>query len=196
VTIAAQLAGGRIQRLCRGPPLANPVLIATLIVGAILLATGESYASYFAGAQFAHVLLGPATVALAVPLARSLHLVKRSLVPSSLALFAGTTTSILSGQALVRALGGGSILALSMAPKAATTPIAMAISQQIGGVPALTASQRASRAVVSPLPAPPRAINSRRPSQRWAWVSTGSSPRGRAAAGDVLEVKGAGFAGT
>jgi putative effector of murein hydrolase len=138
-TLAAYALGQAARRACRGSPLVNPVLIAIVLMAALLKATGTPYATYFAGAQFIHFLLGPATVALAVPLARNLSHVRRSFHGVGLALFAGSLTSTLSGVAVVWLLGGGRVLALSMAPKAITTPIAMAVAQQTGGVPALTA---------------------------------------------------------
>ena len=64
----------------------------------------------------------------------------RNLTSISLALLAGCLTSVITGVGLVLALGGTRDVALSMAPKAVTTPIAMAVSQEIGGVPALTAA--------------------------------------------------------
>jgi putative effector of murein hydrolase len=140
VTLAAYLLAQRLQTLCRGATLANPLLIAIALVAALVLATGSSYSTYFAGAQFINFLLGPATVALAVPLARNIRHVSRSLKGVSLALVAGSLASTLSGIALVWALGGTRSVALSMAPKAVTTPIAMAVSQEIGGLPALTAA--------------------------------------------------------
>jgi len=140
VTLAAYLGARRLQRLLGGSPLANPVLVAIVLVGAVVLATGTSYPAYFAGAQFINFLLGPATVALAVPLARNLHHVRRSLSGIGFALLAGSMTSILSGIGLVWVLGGTRAVALSMAPKAVTTPIAMAVASEIGGIPALTAA--------------------------------------------------------
>jgi putative effector of murein hydrolase len=139
VTIAAYVMGRLVQRACRDTPFANPVLIAILLVAAVLLATGTSYRTYFAGAQFIHFLLGPAIIALAVPIAKNLHYLRSNLHSIGLALLAGSVTSIVSGIAIVWVLGGSRLVALSMAPKAVTTPIAMAVSQQIGGVPALTA---------------------------------------------------------
>lgn len=140
VTLAAYAAGRQVQRACGGSPFASPVLIAILIVGATLLGTHTSYETYFAGAQFIHFLLGPVTVALAVPLAENFALVRRHLSSIGLALLAGSLTSVISGVGIVWLLGGSRSVALSMAPKAVTTPIAMAVSNQIGGVPALTAS--------------------------------------------------------
>ncbi|MBO1326678.1 LrgB family protein [Acetobacter sp. TBRC 12305] len=140
VTLAAYVAGRWVQSLCGGSPYASPVLIAIILVGCGLVVTGTSYTTYFAGAQFINFLLGPVTVALAVPLAENFGLVWRNLTSIGLALLAGSLTSVISGIGLVWALGGTRDVALSMAPKAVTTPIAMAVSEQIGGVPALTAA--------------------------------------------------------
>jgi putative effector of murein hydrolase len=140
VTIAAYVFGQMVQRACKGAPLANPVLIAILLVSVLLEATGTPYARYFAGARSIQFLLGPATVALAVPLTLNLNHVRRSFPGVSLALLAGSLISALSGVAVVAWLGGGGDIAFSMAPKAATTPIALSLSQEIGGVPVLTAT--------------------------------------------------------
>jgi putative effector of murein hydrolase len=140
VTLTAYVAARRVQRACNGSAFANPVLIATIVVGVIVMATGTSYRTYFAGAQFINFLLGPVTIALAIPLARNMGYVHRNLRSVGLALLAGSVTSIVSGVAIVWLFGGSRVVALSMAPKAVTTPIAMAVSEQIGGVPALTAA--------------------------------------------------------
>ncbi len=139
-TLGAYLIGRAVQRACGGSAWANPVLIAILIVGSLVTATSTSYETYFSGAQFIHFLLGPATVALAVPLANNIGHVRKSLSGMALALFAGSVTSIAAGILLVRLFGGSTVLALSMAPKGVTTPIAMAVAQQTGGSPALTAA--------------------------------------------------------
>jgi predicted murein hydrolase (TIGR00659 family) len=83
--------------------------------------------------------LGPATVALAVPLYRQAHHLKELLVPMLIALPLGAFVAITSGMLLVRALGGDRELELTMAPKSATTPIAIAITEQIGGITSLVA---------------------------------------------------------
>jgi putative effector of murein hydrolase len=140
VTFAAYVAGRAMQRACGGSPFASPVLAAIAAVAAIVLATGTDYKTYFAGAQFINFLLGPATVALAIPLARNARLIRKNLHSVGLALLTGCVTSVVSGVALVWIAGGSRTVALSMAPKAVTTPIAVAVSEQIGGVPALTAA--------------------------------------------------------
>jgi putative effector of murein hydrolase len=140
LTLGGYLAGRRIQTATGGVPAANPVLIAVLIVIAVLAVTGTPYRTYFAGAQFLHFLLGPATIALAIPFARNFAMIRENLKSIVIALLAGSVTSIVSGIAIVQMFGGTHTVALSMAPKAATTPIAMAVSQQLGGTPSLTAS--------------------------------------------------------
>jgi predicted murein hydrolase (TIGR00659 family) len=140
VTLGAYAAARKLQQLSAGRPYVNPVLLAIIIVATVVLATGTSYKTYFAGTWFFNFLLGPATVALAVPLARNLSHVWRSMRGIALALLAGSLTSIISGAALVWVLGGSRQVALSIAPKSVTTPIAMALSQEIGGLPPLTAA--------------------------------------------------------
>jgi len=120
-------------------PLANPVAIAVAIIVALLTLTGTPYATYFEGAQFVHFLLGPATVALAVPLYAQLPRLKRMLGPALLALLAGSVTAIVTAVAVGWALGGSRETLLSLAPKSVTTPIAMGIAEKIGGLPSLTA---------------------------------------------------------
>ncbi len=139
LTIGAYSCAHAIYARCRFSPLANPAAAAILMIGAVLALTGMSYERYFSGAQFVHFLLGPATVALAIPLARQLPRVRRVMFPVLCALLAGSTTAMVSAVLLVKAFGGSTLLALSVGPKSATTPIAMAASQQLGGIPSLTA---------------------------------------------------------
>jgi predicted murein hydrolase (TIGR00659 family) len=115
------------------------VAIAIVLISAVLAGSGMSYQRYFAGAQFVHFLLGPATVALAVPLARQFPRMRRSLLPLSCALLCGCVTAIVSAVAIARLLGATPQLLRSIGPKSATTPIAMAVAERLGGLPALTA---------------------------------------------------------
>jgi len=139
ITVAAYVCGLAIQRACGGSAFASPVLTAIFLISLVVLMTGTDYRTYFANVQLINFLLGPATVALAIPLARNGRLVRENLHSIALALIAGSLVSIVSGCAIVWLFGGSREVALSTAPKAATTPIAVAISQEIGGVPALTA---------------------------------------------------------
>jgi putative effector of murein hydrolase len=139
ITLCAYVVAHAVYARCKLSPLANPVAIAIALVALVLAASGMSYQRYFAGAQFVHFLLGPATVALAVPLARQWPRLRRLLVPVGCALLAGCVTAIVSAVALARLLGADARLALTLGPKSATTPIAMAVAQRLGGYPSLTA---------------------------------------------------------
>lgn len=120
-------------------PWANPVLWTVLVIAGGLLATGVSYPTYFAGAQFIHFLLGPAVVALAWPMwERRAELRKRWRV-LLLAALAGGTAAAVSALALGWALGLPAEVVLSLAPKSVTAPVAMGIADKIGGIPALAA---------------------------------------------------------
>ncbi|TNF61705.1 MAG: LrgB family protein [Burkholderiales bacterium] len=120
-------------------PLANPVAIAVVGLGLLLWATGTPYATYFEGAQFVHFLLGPATVALAVPLLEQLPRLRRLWLPLLGALVAGTLAATASAIAIGWLLGASKATLASLAPKSVTTPVAMGIAEQIGGLPSLTA---------------------------------------------------------
>jgi predicted murein hydrolase (TIGR00659 family) len=120
-------------------PLLNPVAVAVAALVALLKFSGTSYESYFEGAKFVHFLLGPATVALAVPLYAQLDKLKSALVPIGGALLAGATTALVSAVVIAWALGAGEVTLLSIAPKSVTTPIAMGIVERLGGLPSLTA---------------------------------------------------------
>jgi predicted murein hydrolase (TIGR00659 family) len=120
-------------------PAANPVAISVAIIVALLTLTGTPYATYFDGAQFVHFLLGPATVALAVPLYAQLPRLKRMFGPALLALAIGSLTAIVSAIAVGWVLSASRPTLMSLAPKSVTTPIAMGIAEKIGGLPSLTA---------------------------------------------------------
>ena len=119
--------------------LLNPVLISIMIVAAILWSTGTSYDHYFERVQLIHLLLGPATVALAVPLYTYVKRIRENAVPLLVALFAGSLTAVLSALGLGAVLGAEVTTLLSLAPKSVTTPIAMGVTEEIGGLPPLTA---------------------------------------------------------
>ncbi|WP_434515607.1 LrgB family protein [Dechloromonas sp. ARDL1] len=120
-------------------PLANPVLIAVVALVLFLLATETRYETYFAGAQFVHFLLGPATVALAVPLYTQFKRVRAMGLPLLAGLVAGSLTAIVSAVGVGQLFGASTATQLSLAPKSVTTPIAMGIAERIGGIPSLTA---------------------------------------------------------
>lgn len=117
----------------------NPVLIAIVLLVALLRATSTPYQAYFDGAQYIHFLLGPATVALAVPLFEQRAMLRQLLVPAIGTLVVGSIAAILLTIGLGKIFGASRLITLSMIPKSVTTPIAMGVAEEIGGIPSLTA---------------------------------------------------------
>lgn len=138
-TLIAYAAADAISAALHRHPLANPVLMAVAFLSAILLSTGTQFPTYFAGAQFVHFLLGPATVALAIPLVRYLPEVRRALVPMLAALIVGSVTAISSAVLLGKLFGLDRGAMLALAPKSSTAAIAMGIAEKTGAEPSLTA---------------------------------------------------------
>ncbi|MBR3372373.1 MAG: LrgB family protein [Rhodobacteraceae bacterium] len=138
-TLIAYLAGDYLAQRAGRAPLVNPVLVAVILLAALLWATDTSYATYFEGAQFVHFLLGPATVALAVPLWLNWPTVRRAALPIAAALLAGSGMAVLSALAIGHAMGLSPELLATLAPKGTTAPVALGISQNLGGSPTLTA---------------------------------------------------------
>ena len=122
--------------------------LAIVILASVLTVTGTPYRTYFEGAQFVHFLLGPATVALAVPLMEQWHRLKRLWWPLLAGLAGGTMAGTLSALVLGRWLGASDATLASLAPKSVTTPVAMGIAEQLGGLPSLTAVLVVSTGIV------------------------------------------------
>jgi predicted murein hydrolase (TIGR00659 family) len=140
VTLIAYGIGDWCFTKCGANPIVNPVAIAAGLLIALLMLTGTDYQTYFDGAQFVHFMLGPATVALAMPLFRNLPRVKAAMVPMLAALIVGTVTAVGTALGVAALFGASTETLLSLAPKSVTSPIAMGISETIGGLPSLTAS--------------------------------------------------------
>ena len=139
LTLVAYQVGVWAFERCGRTPLVNPVLIAVILIIAALKGLGIDYKTYFDGAQFVHFLLGPATVALAVPLYNQFRQVRRSAPAMLAALIVGSLTAAGSAVGLGWLFGASERTLLSLAPKSVTTPIAMGIAEQLGGLPSLTA---------------------------------------------------------
>jgi predicted murein hydrolase (TIGR00659 family) len=119
--------------------LANPTVLSIVILAVALLATGTSYKAYFTGAVYIHFLLGPATVALAVPMYANWEAIKKNFVAILVSLSAGSFAAASSAMLIAHAMGASRAVVISLGPKSVTTPIAMGISQNLGGQPSLTA---------------------------------------------------------
>lgn len=119
-------------------PLANPLLIAGAMIILLLQALKIPLENYQNGGSIITMLLGPATVALAVSIHRQIEVLKRNFLPVVLGCLAGSVTSMVSAYALAKLFGLDDSLMMSLLPKSVTTPIAMEISRQGGGVVAIT----------------------------------------------------------
>jgi len=139
VTLVVFLCASMIYRKTKLNPILNPVLLSVICIVLFLKISKTDYATYFEGAQFVHFLLGPTTVALAVPLYRQFERVKRSLFAILISLLIGSTTSVVTAVTIALLFRVENLSLISVAPKSVTAPVAMGISEQLGGLPSLTA---------------------------------------------------------
>jgi predicted murein hydrolase (TIGR00659 family) len=139
LTLGAYQASRTLWRRTHGHSLVNPVLVAIAVVGALLLLLHIPYADYMRGGQYVSFLLGPATVALAVPLHRQVIHIREAALSVALCVLVGSVAGIVVAIAATTAFGGDHTLALTMAPKSVTTPVAIALARSSGGVPELAA---------------------------------------------------------
>lgn len=139
ITLVAYGLAYRLYLRSNSNPLANPVVTSVAMLIALLLVTNTSYNDYFEGGQFVHFLLGPATVALAVPLYQQFSRLRQLWLPVTISLICGVLIAAGSSIGLAWLLGGSLEIQMSLAPKSATAPVAMGISEKIGGLPSLTA---------------------------------------------------------
>lgn len=140
ITLVAYNLAYRLYVYAGYHPFLNPVVTSVAMLISFLLLMNISYETYFEGGQFIHFLLGPATVALAIPLYQQVSKLKRLWLPMMVALTAGVIINTLSVVFIARLLGASVQTQLSLAPKSVTAAVAMGISEQIGGLPTLTAA--------------------------------------------------------
>lgn len=192
-TLVAYGGADALSARLKRHPLANPVLITVATVSGLLIATGTSFPSYFAGAQFIHFLLGPATVALAFPLWQARAQIRRYAAPLAAALVVGSVTAIASATLLARAFGLTRETTLALAPKSATAPIAMGVAQTIGAEPGLTAALVILTGVVGAILVTPlmNALKITDPAARGFAVGVAAHGIGTARAFQVSPVAGA-----
>lgn len=139
VTLLAYSLAYRLYVFVNSNPLLHPVVMTVGLLIALLFLTGMPYKDYFDGAQFVHFLLGPATVALAIPLYRQIGKLKRLWLPILTALVVGVSIGGFSAVLIAWLLGAAPQTLMSLVPKSVTTPVAMGIAERIGGLPSLTA---------------------------------------------------------
>ena len=139
VTVVTFWAMDRMVQKIGRPPLLHPVLLSTPVIIAALIASRTPYVTYASATGMITFLLGPTVVSMAVPIWANRRTIARLAVPITLALMAGAVTAIVSSVGIVWMFGAPEQVMASIAPRATTTPVGMAISQTLGGIPALTA---------------------------------------------------------
>lgn len=139
LTIGAYLVGDFCYQKANRFPLVNPVAISIIIVASVLLLFDIDYERYFSGAKFIHFMLGPATVALAIPIYKKWHLIVDNAKAIFIAVFIGSCFAVVTTYLMAVLFKLDEQIMLTMLPRSVTAPIAMGISDVIGGVPSLTA---------------------------------------------------------
>jgi predicted murein hydrolase (TIGR00659 family) len=193
LTLVAYQISFWLYRKGRFSPLLNPVLFSVIAIVVILTLTGTDYETYFDGAQFVHFLLGPATVALAIPLYRQFDRVRRSAVAVLASILVGSATAAASAVGIAWLLGGSQAALVSLAPKSVTAPVAMGITEQLGGLPSLTAVLVIMTGILGATVGPYllNLLKIRDPAARGLAMGTASHGIGTARAMQVSEVAGA-----
>lgn len=119
-------------------PLCNPLMIAIVLTILFLEGFHIPLEHYMMGGNYIIFLLGPATVSLAVPLYKNIHLLKKYFVPVMIGGLVGSFVAIVSVVGLGKLLGFDLTLLLSFIPKSITAPLGIEVSNMLGGIPAIT----------------------------------------------------------
>lgn len=154
ITLGGYQAGRWVQQRTGGHALAQPVLLAIAAAGTAITVLDVDYADYRGATELIAFWLGPATVALAIPLHRQADRLKGFVVPLLVAIVVGAATSIVSAVLIARALGADEQLEKTLSTKAATTPVAIALTQSLGGIPPLAAVFAITIGIFSAITAP------------------------------------------
>ena len=142
LTLSVFLLSSKCQRMLSDKkyiePLLHPIVVSVIVIGLLLKLMSIDYQQYFEANQAIHFLLGPATVALAIPLYYQLSILKRHYAAILLSLFAGSVAAAVGGVFIAFHLGAAMDVMLSLAPKSVTAPVALGIAEKLGGNSALT----------------------------------------------------------
>jgi putative effector of murein hydrolase len=154
LTLAAYQVGQMLYQRVRHP-LASPPLWTSALMAAVLLAFGIPVEAYMAGGRYLTFFLGPAVVALALPLYRQMPAIRADAPRVAAGVICGTTVGIVSAYLLGLAFGGSHEVARSMIPKSVTVPVGVIVSERVGGEPVLTAFSALVAGISGPMLGPP-----------------------------------------
>ncbi|SDZ55888.1 Putative effector of murein hydrolase [Evansella caseinilytica] len=139
VTAVAYIFSRRVATVWKSP-LTTPVFLSSLIIIGVFLLTGISYEQYGPAKELLTYLLGPATVALAVPIYKNRELIRKLAIPVSIGIVAGSTATIAVSIIFGRILHLSHELITALGVKSATVPIAVEVIGIIDGDVSLTAA--------------------------------------------------------
>lgn len=139
LTLLAYRAGWAVYRRSGGQHALHPILTGALLIALGLFLFRVDYREYFTASGVLHFMLGPATVALAIPLWQQFSLIRRQACAILATLLTGASFAVASTLFIAWLAGADTQVLLSLAPKSVTTPIALGISEKIGGIPTLSA---------------------------------------------------------
>lgn len=135
-------------------PLLNPMLVAVTFIIIVLTVFNIPLSDYQAGGNVISYFLGPATAVLAYSIYRQIAVLKRHFLPILAGCLAGSVTSMISAYALCRAFGMDQAMTMSTLPKSVTTPIAMSVSQELGGIASITVAVVIATGIMGSILAP------------------------------------------
>lgn len=139
-TLAAYLCGLKLYQRLGQPSYAPPVLTGFILITAALLITDTSYSQYQISGNMISFFLGPVVVAFAIPLYQHLHTMKRQMLRIMLAIIAGSATTVICAVVLSHYWIGIDAITNTMATKSITTPVAVALAEEVDAIPALAAA--------------------------------------------------------
>lgn len=140
LTIAGFIIGQNAYRLSGNNPFLQPMLIGMIIVVGAIELTHTSFETYMTGGTYLHQMLAPVVVMLAVPLVGFLHSMRRQWLRILLAVTLGGGVTIAVAGGLTYWLLGDKAVTYTMLTKSVTTPIAVAVAEEVGGIPALASA--------------------------------------------------------
>ncbi|MBV8246995.1 MAG: LrgB family protein [Comamonas sp.] len=139
LTMAVYLGAMAVYKKSGNRPMLIPVFTGVVVIVGLLLATGTPYATYRSGVSLLGLMIGPATVALAIPLYAQRERIRQLWLPITAALLVGCLVALLSALGIAWLFGGSAATLIAVAPKSATIPIALPMAERFGGQPSLAA---------------------------------------------------------
>lgn len=137
LTLAAYQLGVQLYSISKHFPLLHPTVSGAVLMAGLLSIMQLDYQIYFQANQLLVFFLGPVTVSLAIPLYQQQHLMRRMIKPIAITLIAGASFAAISALSIAFLLGANHQTLISLASKSVTTPIAIGITNEIGGLETL-----------------------------------------------------------